>query len=126
MKFKLGWMVCHCAGAGCGHPPRLGEPSQPRRGLNKCKSGARSSGDEKEFVIKRLKMLTLPWEGGNPCREPVLQVTSVRKKTFLRGREQNRAWRSFSEPKLLSMPLEKELEDVCSAFLLLFNQGDTV
>lgn len=85
MKFELGWTVCCCARAGCGHPPRWGEPGHPRRGPNKCKSWARSSGDEKEFAIKRLKMLTLPWEGGNPCGEPVLQVTSVRKKNLSEG-----------------------------------------
>lgn len=65
-------------------------PTQPGSGeQNKCKRWASSAADGKEFAIKRLKMLTLPWEVGNPCSEPVLQVTSgikkKKKKAFLRG-----------------------------------------
>lgn len=69
--------------------PGVMSPTQPEsREQNKCKCWASSPADGKEFAIKRLKMLTLPWEVGNHCSEPVLQVTSGKKKkekTFLRG-----------------------------------------
>lgn len=69
-------------------------PTQPGSGeQNKCKCWASSAADGKEFAIKRLKMLTLPWEVGNPCSEPVLQVTSGKKKKkkgFSEGAESKR------------------------------------